>query len=104
MSNCTLTKETFHEIINGIIKREEEEYKHLYHLLTANQASLLLAIAKEETVKEPLSGLFMRTHNLKSPSSVQRALQYLMNEEYIYHSDNGYIVYDRFFALWLKRY
>ena len=104
MSNCTLTKETFHEIINGIIKREEEEYKHLYHLLTANQASLLLAIAKEETVKEPLSGLFMRTHNLKSPSSVQRALQYLMNEEYIYHSDNGYIVYDRFFALWLKKY
>ena len=104
MSDCTLTKDSFHEVINGIITREEEEYKHLYHLLTTNQASLLLAIAKEGTVKEPLSGLFMRTHNLKSPSSVQRALQYLLNEEYVYHSDNGYIVYDRFFALWLKKY
>lgn len=104
MSDCIVTKEICQETINGIIKREEEEYKHLYHLLTANQASLLLAIAKEEVVKEPLSGLFLRTHNLKSPSSVQRALQYLMNEEYVYHSDDGYIVYDRFFALWLKKY
>jgi len=97
-----VTEETWRKVISQIINREEEDYKRLYHLLTFNQASLLLAVAREGVVEEPLSGAFLRKNNLKSPSSVQRALQYLIDEEYIYHSDKGYIVYDRFFGIWLK--
>lgn len=82
---------------------EEEDYKRLYHLLTANQARLLLAIAKEHTVAEPLAGLFIKTYNLKSASSVQRSLKFLADNEYIYRTEKGYIVYDRFFGLWLDR-
>ena len=44
----------------------------------------------------------MRKHQLKSTSSVQRALKYLADEEYIYLSERGYIIYDRFFGIWLK--
>jgi AAA+ ATPase superfamily predicted ATPase len=97
-----VTEEAWHNVIGSIIKCEEDDYKRLMHLLTANQSALLLAIAREGVVAEPMSGLFLRTHNLKSASSVQRALQYLVNEEYLYHSDEGYIIYDRFFGLWLK--
>jgi len=85
-----------------IIASEEEDYKKLMHLLTANQSSLLKAIASEGIVKEPLSGLFVRTHQLKSTSSVQRALQFLVDEEFVYQDDRGYMVYDRFLGIWLR--
>lgn len=99
----TITAGMCQQAIRRIILSEEEDYKRLYHLLTNNQAMLLLAVAKEGVVAEPLSGLFLRTHNLKTASSVQRSLEYLMKEEYLYRTDAGYIVYDRFFGLWLKQ-
>lgn len=99
---CVITSDTVRKAISRILISEEEDYKRLYHLLTANQARLLFAIAREGIVKEPMSGLFLRTHNLKSPSSVQRSLQYLLDKEYVYRTDEGYIVYDRFFGMWLK--
>lgn len=99
---CVITSDTVRKAISRILISEEEDYKRLYHLLTANQARLLFAIAREGIVKEPMSGLFLRTHNLKSSSSVQRSLQYLLDKEYVYRTDEGYIVYDRFFGMWLK--
>lgn len=99
---CEITHEMCMQAIHRIILSEEEDYKRLYHLLTGNQARLLQAIAKEGVVKEPMSGLFIRTHNLKTASSVQRSLKFLVDEEYVYLSEEGYIVYDRFFGIWLK--
>lgn len=102
LNECTVTELHLRSAINDIILSEEDDYKRLLHLLTANQSRLLRAIANEGIVKSPLAGDFMRKHQMKSASSIQRALQYLMDEEYLYHTDEGYIVYDRFFALWLK--
>lgn len=98
----TITLDVVRMAISRILISEEEDYKRLYHLLTANQAHLLLAIAREGCVKEPLAGLFLRTHNLKSSSSVQRSLQFLLDKEYVYRTNDGYIVYDRFFGMWMK--
>lgn len=100
---CTVTREVCLQAIQKIILSEEEDYKRLYHLLTGNQAKLLKAVAKEGRVEEPMSGLFIRTYNLKTSSSVQRSLEYLVREEYLYHDERGYIVYDRFFGLWLMQ-
>lgn len=97
-----ITSELCYSVINKILLTEEEDFKRLYHLLTANQARLLVAIAKERIVGEPTSGLFLRTYHIKSPSSVQRSLQYLLDNEYVYKSDTGYIVYDRFFGMWMR--
>lgn len=102
LTDKTVTVKDMNEVIIKIILSEEEDYKRLFHLLTANQANLLLAIAREGSVAEPMSGLFLRKHQLKSTSSVQRALKYLADEEYIYLSERGYIIYDRFFGIWLK--
>lgn len=103
LDSCEVTKETCQSVMTEILLSEEDDYKRLYHLLTANQARLLVAIAKETVVKEPTAGLFLRTYNIKSASSVQRSLQYLVDKEYVYKSDNGYIVYDRFFGMWMRR-
>lgn len=102
LTDKTVTVKDMNEVIIKIILSEEEDYKRLFHLLTANQANLLQAIAREGSVAEPMSGLFLRKHQLKSTSSVQRALKYLADEEYIYLSERGYIIYDRFFGIWLK--
>lgn len=102
LTDKTVTVKNMNEVIIKIILSEEEDYKRLFHLLTANQANLLLAIAREGSVAEPMSGQFLRKHQLKSTSSVQRALKYLADEEYIYLSERGYIIYDRFFGIWLK--
>lgn len=102
LEGCEVTTELCHSVINMILLTEEDDFKRLYHLLTATQAHLLVAIAKERVVKEPTSGLFLRTYHIKSPSSVQRSLQYLIDKEYVYKSESGYIVYDRFFGMWIR--
>jgi len=97
-----LTEHDLLEAIYSIVLSDEENFKRQYQLLTHNQANLLTAIAKEQVVKEPLAGEFIHSHHLKSTSSVQRAFQFLNEEEYIYQTNQGYIVYDRFLAIWLK--
>jgi hypothetical protein len=39
---------------------------------------------------------------LKNSSSISRALDMLMSHEYVMKGQNGYMVYDRFMALYLK--
>lgn len=100
-TNTVIDMETLQGCIAKIILSQEENYKYQYKLLTQNQAMLLLSVAKEQCVQEPMSGQFVSKYHLKSPSSVQRALQYLLDEEFLYDTGNGYIVYDRFMAIWL---
>ena len=103
LSECEVTEELLNRTIDQILMSEEDDYKRQIHQLTVVQARLLSAIAKDGVVAEPLSGKFVHSHGLKSTSSVQRALQSLMDEEYVYQAENGYIVYDRFLGMWLRR-
>ena len=42
-------------------------------------------------------------HELPSASSVKSALTVLVDKDLVYQTSKGYIVYDRFLGLWLKR-
>ena len=64
---------------------------------------LLKAIAREGVVREINSGEFIARHRLKAASSVNASLRKLLEKELIYRSQEGYIVYDRLMAIWLKR-
>ena len=48
------------------------------------------------------SGDFISKYRLKNSSSVSRALKKLMENELIYKSEKGYVVYDRFLGLWFN--
>lgn len=87
----------------SIILSEEEDFKQMFRLLTAGQLQLLKALASEKVVREPMSGAFLRKYGLKAPSSVQRTLNFLVEHEYVYQSDEGYLVYDRFMGIWIRR-
>ncbi len=102
MSSTEVTVAVVQQAIVAIIKSEEDDYKKQYHHLTQVQAILLRAVASEGEAKQLTSGIFVKKYHLRSASSVQRALAALVEEEYLYPTEEGYIVYDRFMAIWLR--
>ena len=96
-------EEQLNEAIRHIVFRNASQYEDLITFFTDNQLLLLKAIAKEGCVESPLSGAFIKRYDLPGASSVKAALDALTAKDYVYHKDSGYIIYDTFFELWLKR-
>jgi AAA+ ATPase superfamily predicted ATPase len=97
---------TMNEVNSEIVRlvdSKSPQYESLAQFLSSNQFNLLKAIASEGIVAEPMGGKFIRQHNLLSPSIVQSALRGLLDKEIVYRTPQGYIVYDRFMGIWLKR-
>lgn len=99
-----LLQDAVNGAVNEILAEQEINYQNNYNLLTENQASLLTAIARQGIVNAPTSLDFILRYQLPAPSSIKLALKSLQDKEYIYQTpDGGYLVYDRFFGMWLKR-
>lgn len=94
------------EIVFSAIRELLEEstyaYQELLKAYSTVQVNLLKAIAMEKVVLQINSGDFISKYRLKNSSSVSRALKKLMENELIYKSEKGYVVYDRFLGLWLN--
>ena len=97
------TTEQLRSTILSVVESKTPQYESLTQFLTDNQFSLLKAIAKEDIVKEPTGKEFLKKHRLPSASSVKTALDTLADKELLYRQADGYIVYDRFLGLWLRR-
>lgn len=89
--------------INSAINDNEDTYKDLLSRLTTKQKSLLMAIAHSKSDIKPTSGEFIKKHNLKSSSSVQRSLLALLDKDIITRADGKYYIYDYFLNIWLNR-
>ena len=89
------------ESIRDILRENEFYYQHLLQVYPKGQVKLVKAIAKEKKVKEITAGAFISKYGLTATSSVKSALSRMLDEEIIYRSPNGYLVYDRFFGQWL---
>lgn len=88
--------------IQELIDEQEVAFENYYQSLTINQAALLLAIAKEGNVKSPMAQAFISRYRLPALSSIKSALESLLDNQFIYQYNGGYIVYDRFFGMWLR--
>ena len=75
---------------------------NLFPVFNFQSDSVLKAIAKEEIVNEINSATFIKKYDLKGASSINVALKSLINKEFVLKEQQGYIVYDRFLAIWLK--
>lgn len=93
--------ELVQECISDILTENEYYYQSLLRAYAKGQANLLKAIAKEKKVSEILSGSFISKYGLTATSSVKSALKRMIDDEIVYQSDGGYIIYDRFFGEWL---
>lgn len=89
-------------VLAGVLEENAPVYQNLITLLTDNQLALMQAVAREGKVNTPNSAAFIKNNGLKTPSSVNTALNSLIEKELIYKSVDGYMVYDRFMGLWLK--
>ncbi|MBQ0160286.1 MAG: ATP-binding protein [Bacteroidales bacterium] len=90
------------DAIMHIVKQEESAFASELDKLTENQYRLLVAIGREGVVGSINGSAFIKAHKLKGSSSINKALQYLLNKELVYKSINGYIIYNRFLGIWLK--
>jgi len=91
------------EAIRHIVNRNSMQYEELVGFLTDNQLAVVKAIAKEGLVESPQGADFIKRYDLSGPSSVKTALDVLADKDIVYRTPAGYIVYDHFFAIWLKR-
>lgn len=90
--------------MHNVIMAQEMNYKETLQQVPTKQKPVLLALAKERTAVNALSGSFVKKHGLNSASSVQSALKGLMEKDLITRTEKGYRVYDYFFAEWLRHY
>ena len=85
-----------------IVDESTYAYENLLVAYPKMSVRLLKAIAKSQPVKEITSGKFIADNDLKAASSVSTALKKLLDNELVYKSPDGYIIYDRFMAVWLR--
>ena len=91
------------EAVLSILNDKASQYEMVMTFLTDNQRNLLKAIAKDSLVPQLQANDFIRKHDLPSASSIKKALTVLQDKDLVYQTPKGYIVYDRFLDLWLKR-
>lgn len=91
-------------VINDLVNEQEIAFINYYDSLTDNQAALLSAIAQEKEVASVLAQEFISRYHLPAASSISLALKTLLNREFVYKYDGNYIIYDRFFGIWLRKH
>lgn len=102
-AEASLTDDFFSQIVDELVCEQKSVYENYYASLTEMQANLIEAVAKEGCVAAPLAHQFIAKYGLKATSSVRTALKTLVDRQFIYRKPEGYVVYDRFFGMWLSR-
>lgn len=97
------TREALLSVLDEVLEEKNWEYGMLLKALPLGSVRLLKAIAAERRVKEPMASEFMLNHGLTGASSVRLSLNKLLEDELLYEDDDGCVVYDRLFGIWLSR-
>jgi hypothetical protein len=98
-----ISDNTLKSVLFELLTEREPMYYNFRNLLTDQQFLLLKAIAKEGSVFQPTSKDFIQKYNLTSASSIQTALQALVDKELIYEEQGKFALNDVFLSRWLER-
>ncbi len=98
-----IDEKAVNEAVLQILQENAFYYQMLMRSYTKGQVRLMKAVACEGVVKELTAGRFIAKYDLTAASSVKSASRHLLENEILYRSKEGYLVYDRFFGLWLQR-
>ena len=90
-------------VVEDLLHEKSWEYAALLKSLSGGAARLLKAVARAGTAKAVTGSSFMLANSLRGSSSVHLALKKLLEDELLYETDDGYVVYDRLFGYWLAR-
>ncbi len=90
------------EAVRERVLSNEYDQQRLLEILPAGARRLLKAVAAEGVVKAPQSSEFISKHGLRAASSVKTSLDMLLDKELLYRADDGYVVYDKILAEYLR--
>ena len=90
------------DAVHSLVEGSDLVFHDLFRSQNEASRALLRAVAADGCVAEPTSGAFLSRHGFKSHSTVRSALADLVDNDLLYRSDNGYVVYDRLFGVWLR--
>ena len=90
-------------IIDELLQEKTWEFAALLKSLPGGSARLLKAVAKAGRARAITGAAFMAAHSLHGSASVHLSLRKLLDDELLYETDEGYVVNDRLFGLWLSR-
>lgn len=97
---------TIQKALTGIIEENSHSYKDLMGKLTLAQKQTLAAIARDKKVSHPTSGAFVKKHALGSPSSVQKAIATLLEQQLVTYQvtekEKFYFISDKYLDYWLR--
>lgn len=91
-------------VLEDIVHENEATYQTFLRLVTSAQAAVLKAIASEGSISAIQGRAFLERHGLGSASTVKTAAAALTDKELLLSDGDGYQVYDRFFALYLRKF
>ena len=91
------------DTVDELVAESESFYFDLLRSQTPAEQSILKAVGRQGVAKSISGGDFIRRNKLPAASTVRSAAAKLTERDLLYRSDAGYVVYNRFFGLWLKR-
>lgn len=98
----TCGKEHVRRSVKGMLAANEVMYRETLSNISVSQKALLLAIAKDKTVKNPMSSSFIKRHSLPSASSVQSALSILLKNGMIVKEEETYRINDPLLRIFIN--
>ncbi|MEP4095155.1 ATP-binding protein [Reichenbachiella sp.] len=98
----TITADKVREVCTQIIQQEVPIYSSYQQLMTSFQWKLLVAIAKNGTVVNPLAKDFISAYQLGAASSVSSALKMLEKKEFVIKTNEGLVIHDTLLMRWLQ--
>lgn len=102
--NSSVTDELYNNALDNLLNKQSFVYINMMSDMTLRHKEVLLAMAKDDSNSEIMSSDFIKTHNLKSSSSVQSSLKGLIARKTVVKEDGNYVIADRLFKLWLKKH
>ncbi len=88
--------------IDTLIENNATIFKEILSNIPEKQKDLFYAIAKEGEAERITSSAFIKRHNLPSASSVQSAINKLLDKDVVTEINKTYSVTDKLFAMWIN--
>ena len=89
--------------VDELVAEAEPFYFDLLRSQTSAEQFILKAVGREGVVESISGGDFIRRNALPAASTIRSAAAKLTERDLLYRTNAGYVVYDRFFGIWLKR-
>lgn len=97
------TRRDTDDAVKSLVDNRNLVFFDLFRSQSEASRALLKAVAAEGVVSAPTGKAFLSGHSLGAASTVSSAIENLVGRELLYKSENGYMVYDRLFGIWLRR-